>query len=102
MKNTIASIQARLKTIAEQDKTAYQIVLIRYFTERLMYRISVSAYKKQFCLKGGVLLYAYERESSRPTMDLDLLGLHISSEQEQMKVVFQAICQINDGHSKYL
>jgi predicted nucleotidyltransferase component of viral defense system len=94
MKNSIASIQARLKTLAEQDKTAYQIVLIRYFTERLMYRISASAYKKHFCLKGGVLLYAYERESSRPTMDLDLLGLHISNEQEQMKMVFQAICQM--------
>lgn len=37
MKNSIPSIQARLKAIAEQEKTAYQLVLIRYFTERLMY-----------------------------------------------------------------
>jgi predicted nucleotidyltransferase component of viral defense system len=94
MKNAIPSIQARLKAIAEQEKTAYQIVLIRYFTERLMYRLSASGYRKHFCLKGGVLLYAYERESSRPTMDLDLLGLRISNDQEQMKAAFQAICQI--------
>lgn len=94
MKNSIPSIQARLKAIAEQEKTAYQLVLIRYFTERLIYRLSASAYRKHFCLKGGVLLYAYERESSRPTMDLDLLGLRISSDKEQMKAVFLAICQI--------
>jgi predicted nucleotidyltransferase component of viral defense system len=94
MKNSIASIQARLKAIAEQEKTAYQIVLIRYFTERLMYRLSASKYRKHFCLKGGALLYAYEREASRPTMDLDLLGLHISNDGEKMKTVFQAICQV--------
>ncbi len=94
MKNSIPSIQARLKAIAEQERTAYQIVLIRYFTERLMYRLSASAYRQQFCLKGGALLYAYEREASRPTMDLDLLGMSISNDQEQMKAVFQAICQI--------
>lgn len=94
MKNSIPSIQARLKAIAEQEKTAYQLVLIRYFTERLMYRLSCSTHRKHFCLKGGALLYAHERESSRPTMDLDLLGLRISNDQEQMKSVFQMICQI--------
>lgn len=95
MKNLIASIQARLRTIAEQEKTAYQIILVRYFTERLMYRLSVSLYKNDFCLKGGALLYAYDQESSRPTMDLDLLGLGISNDQEQMKAVFQTICKVD-------
>jgi hypothetical protein len=90
MKNLVASIQARLKAIAKQEKTAYQIVLIRYFTERFMYRLSGSTYKKDFCLKGGALIYAYEREASRPTMDLDLLGLRISNDQELIKAVFQA------------
>ena len=94
MKTPVPSIQARLKAIAKQEQTAYQLVLIRYFTERLMYRLSASAYKKHFCLKGGTLLYAHERESSRPTLDLDLLGLHISSDQEEMKAVFQAISQV--------
>ncbi len=94
MKNLIHAIQTRLKDISEQEQTAYQLTLIRYFTERLMYRLSASAYKMHFCLKGGALLYAHEGESSRPTMDLDLLGLNISPDQEQMKAVFQEICQI--------
>lgn len=94
MKNPILSIQARLKSVAEKEKKAYQIILIRYFTERLMYRLSVSPYKEHFCLKGGALLYAYEQESSRPTMDLDLLGIRITNDQEQLSVVFQSICAI--------
>lgn len=93
MKNPIPSIQVRLKAIAEQENTAYQLVLIRYFTERLIYRLSASKYRKQFCLKGGVLLYAYEQEASRPTLDLDLLGLRIANDEEKMKMVFQVICQ---------
>ncbi|MBC6993720.1 nucleotidyl transferase AbiEii/AbiGii toxin family protein [Neolewinella lacunae] len=95
MKNLILSIQARLRAIAEREKTAYQLILVRYFTERLMYRLSTSEYKNQFCLKGGALLYAHEQESSRPTMDLDLLGLRISNDQEQMQAVFQVISQID-------
>ncbi|MDZ4710660.1 MAG: nucleotidyl transferase AbiEii/AbiGii toxin family protein [Saprospiraceae bacterium] len=95
MKNSIPSIQARLKNIAKKEKKAFQILLIRYFTERLIYRLSVSSYKKHFCLKGGALLYAYERESSRPTMDLDLLGLRISNDHTQLRAVFQEICQID-------
>jgi predicted nucleotidyltransferase component of viral defense system len=94
MKTPVPSIQARLKAIAKQEQTAHQLVLIRYFTERLIYRLSVSAYRKHFCLKGGALLYAHERASSRPTMDLDLLGIHISGDQEEMKSVFQSICRI--------
>lgn len=94
MKNPVHSIQARLKTIAEKDKTAYQLVLIRYFTERLIYRLSASVYRTRFCLKGGALLYAYERESSRPTMDLDFLGLNVSNDQDQMRTIFREINQI--------
>jgi Nucleotidyl transferase AbiEii toxin, Type IV TA system len=40
------------------------------------------------------LLYAFENESSRPTMDLDLLGLHISNEQMKLKTVFKTISEM--------
>ena len=94
MKNSISSIQSRLKNVAAKENKTYQIILIRYFIERLIYRLSVSPYKNNFCLKGGALLYAFEQETSRPTMDLDLLGLHIANEQARLKTVFQAISQL--------
>jgi predicted nucleotidyltransferase component of viral defense system len=94
MTNSIASIKSRLTNIAQKEKQTYQLILIRYFTERLIYRLSISDFKNHFCLKGGALLYAFEQETSRPTMDLDLLGLHISNEQLKLKTVFQTISQI--------
>lgn len=94
MTDHIHSIKSRLKNIAEKEKQTYQLTLIRYFTERLIYRLSISSFKNHFCLKGGALLYALEQESSRPTMDLDLLGVHIANEQAKLKTVFQRITQM--------
>ena len=94
MKTSIPSIQSRLKNVAQRDNKTYQIILIRYFIERLIYRLSISPFKSNFCLKGGALLYAFEKAVSRPTMDLDLLGLNIANEQIKLKTVFQTICQL--------
>ena len=94
MTTSIASIKSRLTNIAQKEKQTYQLILIRYFTERLIYRLSISAFKNHFCLKGGALLYAFEQETSRPTMDLDFLGVHISNEQVKLKTVFETISQI--------
>lgn len=102
MKTSIPSIQSRLKNVAQRKNKTYQIILIRYFIERLIYRLSISPFKNNFCLKGGALLYAFEQAVSRPTMDLDLLGLQIANEQTELKKIFQAICQLpcaDDGVS---
>jgi len=94
MKNRTASIQSKLRSIAQNEGETYQLILVRYFVERLIYRISVSDYKRNFCLKGGSLLYAIEQEKSRPTMDVDFLGIHLSNEHAQLKAIFRKISQI--------
>jgi predicted nucleotidyltransferase component of viral defense system len=96
MKNSVTSIQARLRNLAQVDGKNYQLILIRYFQERLIYRLSVSNYIDNFCLKGGTLLYALEQEKSRPTLDIDFLGLKMSPEQSHLKEVFSEICQKDD------
>lgn len=94
MKNYVASVQGHLRQLAVETGKKHQLLLTRYFQERLIYRVSVSNYSEQFCLKGGALLYALEGNKSRPTMDIDLLGLHIRNTQEQLYAIFQEICQI--------
>ena len=93
MKNHIVSIQARLRNLAQADGKNYQLILVRYFQERLIYRLSVSNYCDHFCLKGGALLYALAQNTSRPTLDIDFLGVKISSEQSYLKHIFTEICQ---------
>lgn len=80
MKNIAASVRDRLQKIARESRTDFQLLLIRYFQERMLYRLSKSGFKNNFCLKGGALLYALEGDQSRPTLDLDLLGMRITAE----------------------
>jgi len=57
MKNRAASIRARLLNLAKKEGIDFQLIIIRFIHERLIYRISVSAYSEQFILKGGAFIY---------------------------------------------
>lgn len=93
-KNPAAAIRAKLLTLSKKEGQTFQLVLIRYFQERLLHRLSQSEYQRQFCLKGGALLYAWEGLKSRPTKDVDLLGINISPEAETLKQLFGRIASI--------
>jgi predicted nucleotidyltransferase component of viral defense system len=94
MKDHTASVQERLRQLAIKSNQKHQLLLTRYFQERFIYRVSISKYAENFCLKGGALLYAFDEDKSRPTMDIDLLGLFIQNNQERLKAIFIEICQI--------
>ena len=72
----------------------YQVLVIRYLYERFLYRLSASRYREKFCLKGGALLYAYEKEFPRPTLDIDLLGIKIKNDEAVLKQIFMEIITI--------
>lgn len=94
IKNYGKSIRARLLNVAKQEDVYYQTILTRYFQERLLYRISQTSYRENFYLKGGALMYAYERFAARPTLDIDFLGTHISNDGERITEAFREICAV--------
>jgi len=67
--------------------------------ERLLYRLSVSEYKDNFRLKGGLLLFSMSGFMGRPTRDMDFLAYQISNDMENIEEVFRKICKVeyNDG-----
>lgn len=77
-KNYGKSIRTKLLNIAQKENIFYQTILTRYFQERLLYRMSQTRFRSNFYLKGGALIYAYERFEARPTLDIDFLGNNIS------------------------
>ena len=95
IKNYGKSIRARLLNGAKQEEVFYQTILTRYFQERLLYRISQTRYRENFYLKGGALMYAYERFAARPTLDIDFLGTHISNDGERIAEAFREICAVD-------
>jgi len=101
IKNLPASIIAKLKNISKQSDQSFNLVCLRYYQERFLCRLSVSKYNNNFILKGGLTLLLLDTNQSRPTKDIDFLGLRITSNQDEIKQVFSEICEIkiNDGIS---
>ncbi|MBN2891733.1 MAG: nucleotidyl transferase AbiEii/AbiGii toxin family protein [Bacteroidales bacterium] len=95
MKKSAKSIRARLLNISKNENLSFQLIVIRYFQERLLFRLSQSRHKDTFCLKGGVLLYLFEEHKSRPTMDIDFLASNTRNETENLKAIFKDICKID-------
>lgn len=89
------SNRAKLLNLSRQTKGAdYNLILLRFVQERFLYRLSLSAYRENFFLKGGALLFAHERFAARPTRDMDFLGDHISRDKENIKRIMHEICSI--------
>lgn len=94
MKNA-DSIKALLKNYSKKNGRTVQDVFTVYVLERILYRISISKFNKNFTLKGGVLLYGlYTDDFTRATIDIDLLGWKISNDSETLKSVFREILSL--------
>jgi hypothetical protein len=56
--NIVESIKAWLKNIAVAEGKPFNYILMHYFVERLLYRLSVSAYADNFILiRGAFVVY---------------------------------------------
>ena len=89
------SVKARLKQIAVRESKPFDFLLVHYFTERMIYRISISPYAENFILKGGMLLYTMLGNDARTTKDIDFLAKNISNTPEDIAVVVRTICSID-------
>lgn len=70
------------------------LVLTRFATERLLYRLSRSRHAERFVLKGALLLLMWLGETIRPTRDADLLGFGDLSD-ETLAATFAEVCAVN-------
>jgi len=87
------SVRQRLLNISKQKAVDYNLTLIWYSLERLLYRLSRSKYSDRFILKGAMLFTVWSGRTFRPTKDIDFLGYGESS-PEYLKNVFTDILQV--------
>jgi hypothetical protein len=72
--NRGASVRARLLNYAKADRIDFNLILMRYSLDRLLYRLSISPWSDQFLLKGALLFDLWFDQPHRLTRDIDLLG----------------------------
>ena len=94
MQGNVMSFKAKINNISKEKKVAPQAVLQTYMLERLLERISVSEYKDNFILKGGMLISAILGMSSRSTMDMDTTVKGFELTEENATKILNEICAI--------
>ena len=95
-----ASIHARLLALAKARGEDFNLTLTRYALERFLYRLSVSAARDHYWLKGALLFDLWFDVPHRPTRDADLLGFG-PADAESLRNVLTEVCSIGseDGMS---
>ena len=95
MKRNVTSLKAIINNIAKDNKISAQSVLQTFMLERLLERISISQYKDNFILKGGMLISAMLGIDSRTTMDMDTTIKGIPLNEKEIEKILQEICKLD-------
>lgn len=94
MKRNTMSLKAIINNMAKENNVAAQSVLQTYMLERLLERISISKYKDNFILKGGMLISAMLGIDSRTTMDMDTTIKGLPLTKDNITNIMDEICNI--------
>lgn len=89
-----ASVRDRLERAARDRGEDFQITLIRYANERLLYRLSSTPHARRFVLKGAMLFEVWGAHAHRATRDLDLLGIG-SVDESWLREVMAHLCAVS-------
>jgi hypothetical protein len=87
------SVQVRLVRHAKKLGIDPNLVLARYASERLLYRLAQSRHAERFVLKGALLMLVWLGETIRPTRDVDLLGFGDLA-TDTLAVTFAEVCAV--------
>lgn len=70
----VESVKQRLLNLSAVRGETFNVLLMRYGVERLLYRMSKSPHADAFVLKGAMLFAIWADKPHRPTQDLDCSG----------------------------
>ena len=95
MIRTSTQLKAKVKNLSGGDSTKAQTLIRNFMMERLLERISVSQYGKNFILKGGMLVASVVGLETRATMDIDTSVRSATLSQENAVKMLQEITSID-------
>lgn len=95
------SLRAKIRNMSKELNIPSHLLLQNYLLERLLHRISVSEYKENIVLKGGLLITSMIGVDRRTTMDIDtaIKAFQVGEEQIQKMLLQLLAIDLNDGVS---
>jgi transcriptional regulator of aromatic amino acid metabolism len=95
MINSAQSLKDKVKKLANSKKVTVQDVMQNYMFERFLARLSVSKYKNNFFLKGGLLLSDIMGIEYRTTIDIDTCIKGLVLNESNMRNILEEIVNID-------
>ena len=93
MKSATA-VKAKIKNKAVGSSDKFQIMLRIYLMERLLERVSLSRYRDNFVLKGGLLVSSLVGVDMRSTMDIDTTVKSLPLNKSAIQKILEEIMAI--------
>ena len=92
---TSRQLNALIRNMAKDKSINAQIILRNFMLERLLERISLSPYRENLILKGGMLVAAMVGLDTRATMDMDTTLKGYPLTEESVRSVFADILAVS-------
>ena len=98
MKTSI-QLKALIRNLSKKSKVEAEIILRNFMLERFLERITLSKYRHNFILKGGMLIAAIVGIDARSTMDMDATIISQTLSADKISMVIEDIIKvkIDDG-----
>ena len=101
MIHTSKQLKDKVRNISHGDNQTAQMLIRNFIMERFLERVSISPYRNNFILKGGMLVASLVGIDTRATMDIDstLKALPLN-EEDAVRIVNEIIrIHVEDGIS---
>lgn len=98
VKDTGASVIARLKNKAKETGKPFQLHLQLFCQEEFLRRLAASCYAENLVLKGGLFIYTLTNFESRATVDIDFLLQQFPGRIEDIKRMVDEIISVDSGN----
>lgn len=92
------SVIARLKNKSKKTGNPLQLYIQLLCQEELLRKISLSPYKENLILKGGLFIYALTNFEGRSTVDMDFLLSNIDNSEEEVVNIVNGILSVETGN----
>ena len=95
MIRTATQLKAKVRNLSGSDSQKAQTLIRNYMMERFLERITLSEYRNNFILKGGMLVAAVVGLDTRATMDIDTTVKALTLSNESAVEIIEAIIAVD-------
>ncbi|MDD3251260.1 MAG: nucleotidyl transferase AbiEii/AbiGii toxin family protein [Lachnospiraceae bacterium] len=101
MIHTSKQLKDKVRNISKGDNDVAKMLIRSFIMERFLERVSLSPYRNNFILKGGMLVASIIGVDLRATMDIDTTVKSLPLSEEDARRIVVEICnvQVEDGIS---